>query len=81
LGTDKGYDSGKFLQAQEERAVKPHVPLVKDPCDVDEVVHSKRKPGVEAPHCMKERQSTLGYLHKSQDALGAIGTLHRDRAV
>jgi transposase len=61
LGTDKGYDSGEFLQALEERAVEPHVPLVKDPCDVDEVVHSKRKPGVEARHRMKERQSTLGY--------------------
>lgn len=61
LGTDKGYDSGEFLQALEERAVEPHVPLVKNPCDVDEVVHSKRKPGVEARHRMKERQSTLGY--------------------
>jgi transposase len=61
LGTDKGYDSGDFLQALEERAIEPHVPLVKDPCDLDDVVHAKRKPGVQARHRMKERQSTVGY--------------------
>lgn len=61
LGTDKGYDSGEFLQELEARGIEPHVPLVKDPCDLDDVVHSKRKPGVEARHRMKERQATLGY--------------------
>jgi transposase len=61
LGTDKGYDSGEFFQALEARAIEPHVPLVKDPCDLNDVVHSKRKPGVEARHRMKERQSTVAY--------------------
>ena len=61
LGTDKGYDSGDFLQALEARAIEPHVPLVKDPVELEEVVHSKRKPGVEARHRMKERQATVGY--------------------
>jgi transposase len=65
LGADKGYDSGEFFQALEAREIEPHVPLVKDPCDLDDVVHSNRKPGVEARHRMKQRQATLGY-HLSQ---------------
>jgi transposase len=61
LGADKGYDSGEFFQALETRGIEPHMPLTKDPCDLEDVVHSKRKPGVEARHRMKERQATLGY--------------------
>ena len=61
LGADKGYDSGEFFQALEARGIEPHMPLVKAPCDLDDVVHSKRKPGVEARQRMKERQATLGY--------------------
>jgi transposase len=61
LGTDKGYDSGDFLQALEARGIEPHVPLVKDPCDPNNVVHTQRQPGVQARHRMKERQATLGY--------------------
>jgi transposase len=61
LGADKGYDSGEFFQALEAREIEPHVPLVKEPCDLDDVVHAQRKPGVEARHRMKERQATLGY--------------------
>jgi transposase len=61
LGADKGYDSGEFFQALEARGIEPHMPLVKDPCDLDDVVHSKRKPGVEARQRMKERHATLGY--------------------
>ena len=61
LGADKGYDSGEFFQALEARGIEPHMPLVKDPSDLEDVVHSKRKPGVEARHRMKERQATLGY--------------------
>lgn len=61
LGADKGYDSGEFFQALEARGIEPHMPLVKDPSDLDDVVHSKRKPGVEARHRMKARQTTLGY--------------------
>jgi transposase len=90
LGTDKGYDSGEFLQALEARAIEPHVPLVKDPCDLKEVVHSKRKPGVEARHRMKERQSTVGYQlsqkcrKKVEEVFGwlkEIGELGRSRWV
>ena len=61
LGADKGYDSGEFFQALETRGIEPHMPLVKAPCDLDDVVHSNRKSGVEARHRMKERQTTLGY--------------------
>lgn len=61
LGTDKGYDSGDFLQDVEARGIEPHVPLVKDPCDLDNVVHRQREPGVQARHRMKERQATGGY--------------------
>jgi transposase len=61
LGADKGYDSGEFFQALEARGIEPHMPLVKGPSDLDDVVHSKRIPGVEARHRMKERQATLGY--------------------
>lgn len=61
LGTDKGYDSGDFLQALEARGIEPHVPLVKEPCDPDNVVHTQRQPGVQARHRMKARQATVGY--------------------
>jgi transposase len=61
LGTDKGYDSGDFLQALEARGIEPHVPLVKEPCDPDNVVHMQRQPGVQARHRMKERQATVAY--------------------
>jgi len=61
LGADKGYDSGEFFQSLEARGIEPHMALVKDPCDLDDVVHSKRKPGVEARQRMKERHATLGY--------------------
>lgn len=61
LGTDKGYDSGDFLQAIEARDIEPHVPLVKEPCDPNNVVHTQRQPGVQARHRMKERLATVGY--------------------
>ena len=61
LGADKGYDSGDFFQALEARGIEPHVPLVKEPCDPNSVVHTQRQPGVQARHRMKERQATLGY--------------------
>ena len=47
LGTDKGYDSGDFLQDLESRDIEPHVPLVKAPCEPESVVHAKRQPGVQ----------------------------------
>jgi transposase len=61
LGADKGYDSGEFFQALEARGIEPHVPLVKEPCDPNSVVHTQRQAGVQARHRMKERQATLGY--------------------
>ena len=61
LGADKGYDSGEFFQDLEARGIEPHVPLVKEPCDPNSVVHRQRQPGVQARHRMKERQATLGY--------------------
>ncbi|MDQ3421544.1 MAG: hypothetical protein M3541_22705, partial [Acidobacteriota bacterium] len=47
LGADKGFDSGEFFRELESRRIEPHVPLVKEPCDPDSVLHSRRKPGVE----------------------------------
>jgi transposase len=90
LGTDKGYDSGDFMQALEERGIEPHVPLVKDPCDLESVVHTKRQPGVQARHRMKERQATVGYQlsqkcrKKVEEVFGwlkEIGDLGRSRVV
>jgi transposase len=90
LGTDKGYDSGDFLQDLEARDIEPHVPLVKDPCALEDVVHTKRQPGVQARHRMKERQATLGYQlsqkcrKKVEEVFGwlkEIGELGRSRVV
>lgn len=90
LGTDKGYDSGDFLQDLEARDIEPHVPLVKDPCDLEDVVHTKRQPGVQARHRMKERQATVGYQlsqkcrKKVEEVFGwlkEIGELGRSRVV
>jgi transposase len=90
LGTDKGYDSGDFLQDLEARDIEPHVPLVKDPCDLEDVTHTKRQPGVQARHRMKERQATVGYRlsqkcrKKVEEVFGwlkEIGDLGRSRVV
>jgi transposase len=61
LGADKGYDCGEFFRELEGRRIVPHVPLVKEPCDPETVVHEKRKPGVAARHRMKERMTSEGY--------------------
>lgn len=61
LGADKGFDCGEFFQELEERQIEPHVPLVKEPCDPETVVHEKRKPGVAARHRMKVRMASEGY--------------------
>ena len=61
LGADKGFDCGEFFQMLEKRQIEPHVPLVKDPCDPEKVVHEKRKPGVAARHRMKARMASEGY--------------------
>src|SRR5262245_21521157 len=90
LGTDKAYDSGEFLQDLEARDIEPHVPLVKYPCDIDDVVHTKRHPGVQARHRMKERQATVGYQlsqkcrKKVEEVFGwlkEIGELGRSRVL
>jgi transposase len=61
LGGDKGFDSGEFFQELETRGIEPHVPLVKEPCDPEMVVHRQRKPGVEARHRMKARLFSEGF--------------------
>jgi transposase len=61
LGADKGFDSGEFFQELESRGIEPHVPLVKEPCDPATVAQRQRKPGVEARHRMKARQSSEGF--------------------
>jgi transposase len=61
LGADKGFDSGEFFREVEVRGIEPHVPLVKEPCDPETVVHHQRKPGVAARHRMKARQSSDGF--------------------
>jgi transposase len=42
LGADKGFDCGEFFQDLEARGIEPHVPLVKEPCDPETVVHRQR---------------------------------------
>jgi transposase len=61
LGADKGFDCGDFFQELESRGIEPHVPLVKEPCDPETVVHRQRKPGVAARHRMKARRSSEGF--------------------
>jgi hypothetical protein len=61
LGADKGFDSGEFFQELESRGIEPHVPLVKEPRDAERVAHLQRRPGVEARHRMKARQSSDGF--------------------
>ena len=61
VGADKGYDSGEFLQDLETRNIEPHVPLVKAPTEPDNVVHEKRRAGVDARHRMKQRMASVGY--------------------
>jgi len=61
LGADKGFDCGEFFQALEDRQIEPHVPLVKEPCDPEKVIHAKRKPGVAARHRMRARMASEGY--------------------
>jgi transposase len=61
LGADKGFDSGEFFQDLESRGIEPHVPLVKEPCAVAAVAHLQRRPGVDARHRMKARQSSDGF--------------------
>jgi hypothetical protein len=61
LGADKGFDSGEFFQALESRRIEPHVPLVKEPCDLEAVAHRQRRPGVEARHRMKTRTTSDGF--------------------
>ena len=90
LGADKGYDSGEFFQEVESRGIEPHVPLVKGPCDPETVAHRQRKPGVEARHRMKARQSGEGFLlsqkcrKKIEEVFGwlkGIAGLSRSRVV
>jgi len=61
LGADKGFDSGEFFQELESRWIEPHVPLVKEPCDLASVAHRQRKPGVAARHRMKTRMGSDGF--------------------
>ena len=61
VGADKGYDSGEFFMAMEERSIEPHVPLVQAPRDPKGVKKPKEKAGVEARQRMKERAKGDGY--------------------
>lgn len=61
LGADKGYDSGPFFLAVEERGIEPHVPLVKTPRELHEVREKKHIAGVKARRRMQRRMRQLGY--------------------
>ena len=61
LGADKGYDDGGFLLELEARVIEPHVPLVKEPRDPDDVAYRRQKAGVEARQRMKARAGGEGY--------------------
>ena len=61
VGADKGYDSGEFFMEMENRAIEPHVPLVKEPRDPETVAYRKQKAGVEARQRMKARAGGEGY--------------------
>ncbi len=61
LGGDKGYDDGDFFQTLEDRKIKPHIPLVKEPVDPKTETHKARLPGIRARHRMKRRMRTTAF--------------------
>jgi transposase len=61
LGADKGYDSGEFFLEMEKRSIEPHVPLVKEPREPEDVAYRKQRAGVEARQRMKARAGGDGY--------------------
>jgi transposase len=90
LGADKGYDDGGFYQDVEKRQVEPHVPLVKPPCDPEDVQDKKRVPGIQARQRMQTRMGSEGYRlsqkcrKKIEEGFGwlkSIGGLDRSRVV
>jgi len=90
LGADKGFDCGEFFQELEGRHIEPHVPLVKEPCALEAVVHRQRKAGVQARHRMKARLASEGYRlsqrcrKKIEEGFGWLKTiagLERSRVV
>jgi transposase len=90
LGADKGYDDGEFFQDVERRQIEPHVPLVKEPRNPDEVPYHKQRPGIEARQRMKARMASEGYrlsqkcrkkIEEGYGWLKSIGGLSRSRVV
>lgn len=61
LGGDKGYDDGEFFRTLEGREIAPHIPLVREPADPNEVTDRKRVPGIRARRRMKRRLTSVGY--------------------
>lgn len=61
LGADKGYDSGPFYLALEERGVTPHCAVIGTSPPNPEHVVPARRPAVAARERMKVRQLTVGY--------------------
>jgi len=90
LGSDKGYDSGNFFVALEERGIEPHCAVIRCPEPKSLSVASYRKAGIAARKRMKERVLSLGYelsqrcRKKVEEYFGwmkTIGRLDRSRWV
>ncbi len=61
VGTDAGYDSGRFLLDLEERGIEPHVAMTStQPADPDKA-REDRKEKINARLRMKARQESVGY--------------------
>ena len=90
LGADKGYDSGPFFLALENRGVEPHCAVIELAPPKPENVAPCRRLAVDARERMKARLGTLGYdlsqrcRKKIEEYFGwmkTIGRLERSRWV
>jgi transposase len=90
LGSDKGYDSGAYYRALEERGVEPHGAMIEQRLRSLDEVRPKERADAEARHRMRSRQTTEGYRlsqrcrKKVEEAFGWLKTvagLGRSRVV
>jgi transposase len=61
VGADKGYDSGDFCRALEDRRIEPHVAMVRTPPQDPATADRGKREGVEARQRMRGRLASDGY--------------------
>lgn len=81
LGGDKGYDSGPFLIAMEQRDIRPHVPTKAGKIGGISPRKKQDEPLIKARQRMRRREATVGYRmsqrcrKKIEEAFGWIKTV------